>query len=807
MKSIEITDLIRQKACEFVKNYGGEEASEDYYRAALALFSSVEVLKDYWENIDISKSLINIKPFFDAFECIDLGIDGIRINICLVRNNKIFIPKIMREADILSDVYVAAQLNSDMSTFKFFGFIPVERIDFDNSDEDNYFVEVKNLLPMDNIFRVISRTTPKDYEEYFDVNTLRELFVSFLDGEMDSENLRKVVYTIFASEKSCVEELKNFSCFDAYAKLLAENPKLLKDKSLDVFTRKIPHSSEEITVIPGELKDEDDKIADEEFSSELNEIEKLSNSGAISVEEHNEPVNQKSDWLSVVKNDSDDDDLDHTQDLLDDLNEKVSIQAPEEVISAYSDEDLVKPMGATSLPSLDGTDEDLVKPMGAASLPSLDGTDEDLVKPMGAASLPSLDGTDEDLVKPMGAASLPSLDGTDEDLVKPMGAASLPSLDGTDEDLVKPMGAASLPSLDGTDEDLVKPMGAASLPSLDGTDEDLVKPMGAASLPVFNEDEDLVKPMGVSTQSNDISSDDDDLFASATELNELFGEDGQVDDVELTDTIHVKDKTKNLFAGDYEAEEALSQDESLGYIDENQQKTSSFPHQKTMVVAALAGLLITGALMFGKKEHASSDMLAVQENLQDASQAESDGAPDVVSENIDYDANGMSSGDGKELKILGASAEGDDLPSLPDSRTTHTGPQKISSNIDEALSSAYIQTADNAKVTRVSWEVPSVLASESSFQSYFNTTGQAIKDNLSQDLMTISNVITHNMVKLSLIIDEKGEVVESDVTFSTGSQVVDNLVLNTVSNTIKNSKIPAFLNNKKFVKTDLVIFL
>ena len=788
MKSIEITDLIRQKACEFVKNYGGEEASEEYYRAALALFSSVEVLKDYWENIDISKSLVNIKPFFEAFECIDLGIDGVRINICLVRNNKIFIPKIQREADILSDVYVAAQLNSDMSTFKFFGFIPVERIDFDNSEEDNYFVEVKNLLPMDNIFRVISRTTPKEYEEYFDVNTLRELFVSFLDGEMDSENIRKIVYTILASEKSCVEELKNFSCFDAYAKLLAENPKLLKDKSLDVFTRKIPHSSEEITVIPGELKDEDDKIADEEFSSELNEIEKLSNSGAISVEEHNEPVNQKSDWLSVVKNDNDDDDLDHTQDLIDDLNEKVTVESPEEVVAAYSD-------------------EDLVKPMGAASLPSLDGTDEDLVKPMGAASLPSLDGTDEDLVKPMGAASLPSLDGTDEDLVKPMGAASLPSLDGTDEDLVKPMGAASLPSLDGTDEDLVKPMGAASLPPLEGSDEDLVKPMGAGSLPVFDEDEELVKPMGVSAQSDDTSSDDDDLFASATELNELFGEDGQVDDVELTDTIHVKDKTKNLFAGDYEAEEALSQDESLGYIDENQQKTSSFPHQKTMVVAALAGLLITGALMFGKKEHASSDMLAVQENLQDASQAESDGSPDVVSENIDYDANGMSSGDGKELKILGASAEGDDLPSLPDSQTTHTGPQKISSNIDEALSSAYIQTADNAKVTRVSWEVPSVLASESSFQSYFNTTGQAIKDNLSQDLMTISNVITHNMVKLSLIIDEKGEVVESDVTFSTGSQVVDNLVLNTVSNTIKNSKIPAFLNNKKFVKTDLVIFL
>ena len=767
MKSIEITDLIRQKACEFVKNYGGEEASEEYYRAALALFSSVEVLKDYWENIDISKSLVNIKPFFEAFECIDLGVDGVRINICLVRNNKIFIPKIQREADILSDVYVAAQLNSDMSTFKFFGFIPVERIDFDNSEEDNYFFEVKNLLPMDNIFRVISRTTPKEYEEYFDVNTLRELFVSFLDGEMDSENIRKIVYTILASEKSCVEELKNFSCFDAYAKLLAENPKLLKDKSLDVFTRKIPHSSEEITVIPGELKDEDDKIADEEFSSELNEIEKLSNSGAISVEEHNEPVNQKSDWLSVVKNDNDDDDLDHTQDLIDDLNEKVTVESPEEVVAAYSDEDLLKPMGAASLPPLEETDEDLVKPMGAASLPVFD---------------------------------------EDEELVKPMGAASLPPLEGTDEDLVKPMGAGSLPVFD-EDEALVKPMGAASLPPLEGTDEDLVKPMGASSLPVFDEDEELVKPMGVSAQSDDTSSDDDDLFASATELNELFGEDGQVDDVELTDTIHVKDKTKNLFAGDYEAEEALSQDESLGYIDENQQKTSSFPHQKTMVVAALAGLLITGALMFGKKEHASSDMLAVQENLQDASQAESDGSPDVVSENIDYDANGMSSGDGKELKILGASAEGDDLPSLPDSQTTHTGPQKISSNIDEALSSAYIQTADNAKVTRVSWEVPSVLASESSFQTYFNTTGQAIKDNLSQDLMTISNVITHNMVKLSLIIDEKGEVVESDVTFSTGSQVVDNLVLNTVSNTIKNSKIPAFLNNKKFVKTDLVIFL
>ena len=309
-------------------------------------------------------------------------------NSCLVRNNKIFIPNRQRGADILSVFYVAAHLNSYMSTFKFFGFIPVERIDFDNSEEDNYFVEVKNLLPMDNIFRVISRTTPKEYEEYFDVNTLRELFVSFLDGEMDSENIRKIVYTILASEKSCVEELKNFSCFDAYAKLLAENPKLLKDKSLDVFTRKIPHSSEEITVIPGELKDEDDKIADEEFSSELNEIEKLSNSGAISVEEHNEPGNQKSDLLSVVKNDNDDDDLDHTQDLIDDLNEKVTVESPEEVVAAYSDEDLLKPMGAASLPPIEETDEDLVKPMGAGSLPVFD-EDEDLVKPMGVSSLTS----------------------------------------------------------------------------------------------------------------------------------------------------------------------------------------------------------------------------------------------------------------------------------------------------------------------------------------------------------------------------------------------------------------------------------
>ncbi len=703
MNSITISDLIKQNAHNLIKGYGNEDSCKDFYENLLVVSSTLALLTDLDIQCDETNSLYRHKVLFDLFNMADFEGGKSRLDARLIRNNKIAIPKKHRELEIMADFYLAVQMSADYDVLKLFGFIPLDRITFDKEDEEFYYVDITDLLPIERLPVLMGKITPQKYHEYLDREEMHQAFIDLSYGEENPDFLKRIIHTVLATKDAYLEELDDFFCFDFNAKLLGRIPELLTDNSLDVFTQKIPFESEEITIPAVEDKDDDDRHADEEFG-EIVEMSKTNNFDDIDTETLYEEVNENID-------------LGQSQDLLNDLNEEVVIT--EESVEFY------RPMGAVDDEPLEELKEEPVE----------------FYRPMGAVDDEPLEELKEEPVE----------------FYRPMGAVDDEPLEELKEEPVE----------------FYRPMGAVDDEPLEELKEEPVE---------------FYRPMGA--VDDEPKNSDNDMFASAMELDELFGSDDQIE------TINVKNSNKKLFSKD-----EIHDPETLGidYYEEEPDEKPPFPHQKTMVVAALAGILIGSGIVLNRKMVADEDLALVSNinNVQDVSKSAD--TPDITGEDISYDF-------GEEILPSKTQLSNNSLPDLP---PVNSAPvvQRPSSNMDEAISSAFFQTADAVKISRISWEVPSSLAADPKFQRYFNIAGQAIKDNLSKELLTINNVVTHNMVKLTLTIDSRGQVADSDVSFSSGSKEVDKLVQSSVSDTIKYTKIPEFRTDKKFIKTDLIIFL
>lgn len=103
------------------------------------------------------------------------------------------------------------------------------------------------------------------------------------------------------------------------------------------------------------------------------------------------------------------------------------------------------------------------------------------------------------------------------------------------------------------------------------------------------------------------------------------------------------------------------------------------------------------------------------------------------------------------------------------------------------------QTAagDYLSVSKISWEVPYYLSSSDGFRRYLQTAGKSIKLSLSSDLLLTSDYAYSNQVKVNLDLSKDGSVKNASLINSSGSDQIDNIVLQTVKDTLNVVKPPA----------------
>lgn len=319
-------------------------------------------------------------------------------------------------------------------------------------------------------------------------------------------------------------------------------------------------------------------------------------------------------------------------------------------------------------------------------------------------------------------------------------------------------------------------------------------------LPASGEPIDGISSHELISQIDDLLYEEEATENSETQAVPMFSEDDLADDGageylssdEALPETSEQDKLEMLFStGEvHENTNNLSElDEDMADNEEsNIYKNTMQPEKgkKAIIVAAavIAVLAATaGAGMFLKsKNGAPTD--AISQNP-----TENELPADLSSQNLpapDNTAPGSISPDGQpqtnpadNANIMTNAPEIGKLPS----------PQKETKNNTElknpAAKSTPAAVADSyVTVNKVMWEVPDYLSYSDKMKSYLQTAGKSIKLTLSSDLLLATEYAYSNQVKVDLKLRNDGTVISAQIAKSSGSNQINNIVLQTVKDTL-----------------------
>ena len=94
-------------------------------------------------------------------------------------------------------------------------------------------------------------------------------------------------------------------------------------------------------------------------------------------------------------------------------------------------------------------------------------------------------------------------------------------------------------------------------------------------------------------------------------------------------------------------------------------------------------------------------------------------------------------------------------------------------------------------VSKLVWDVPDTLSYSPKMQNYLRTAGKSIKLSLSADLLLTDEYAYTNQVKVSLKLSKDGGIQDSRIVSSSGSTQIDNIVLQSVKETLNVVKPPS----------------
>ncbi len=102
-----------------------------------------------------------------------------------------------------------------------------------------------------------------------------------------------------------------------------------------------------------------------------------------------------------------------------------------------------------------------------------------------------------------------------------------------------------------------------------------------------------------------------------------------------------------------------------------------------------------------------------------------------------------------------------------------------------------ISSESYLEVQRLVWDVPDALSYSPKIQNYLRTAGKSIKLSLSADLLLATEYAYSNQVKVGLKLSKDGNIQEANIISSSGSTEIDNIVLQSVKDTLNVVKPPS----------------
>ena len=116
-------------------------------------------------------------------------------------------------------------------------------------------------------------------------------------------------------------------------------------------------------------------------------------------------------------------------------------------------------------------------------------------------------------------------------------------------------------------------------------------------------------------------------------------------------------------------------------------------------------------------------------------------------------------------------------------------------------------TESYLSVNKLVWDVPAEISANPQMQTYLKTAGKSIKLSLSADLLLANEYAYTNQIKVGLLINADGNVQNANILASSGSTQIDNIVLQSVKETLNVIKPSSGAVKTPDFKLTLIIYL
>ncbi len=841
---IYIEDEDRQEASNTTKSFSTEETRKKVYINTLGNELAMKYLAQ--ENIDISNvhNMHNLHMIQANFDISDIMLSNIHIDVRVVYDeNLIFIPKSHFTYGLTPDIYIVLHMGENENHMKFLGFFEPKLINKNSKNNEYYFIEKEKLSHPADL---------KKYIENFDGNTsliadredtelAQNLALSLIDNDI-TENDKKKLINLMLKNSNIREQLNNFDRFEKISYNVATNEEftnLQEDfntvsetayteenefesfENIDEFTEfettddtiniEDEFIQEQVTPVEEETPEEelltegeidtpivideilpmDDLLPEEDFSiaaeeeDEVKDEEELKEND-ISIEQEDEIYHEE------ISNEPEIENVDETfTDEFEDspaepysLDELFTDTLPEETEDNWEPEEL-------NIESIEPEHEDIsVDDTEMIDEQALDETLEDHALET-FENIESVDNVeflcseeDNNNIETTDFESLgEDIDNTpssEEITFEDTDISSLDEIDTRNEEelpeTTEPAETITFENLDLAEEN-VEPE----------SDDEQSETVSFDEMEQINEPEEDVEEKSETIALEDFTLPEQKLTTNESATEEIQPEpvvyenstiitnDNKIEGEIPIDINFAEQVEQNV--DELEKLEVLYNDNLLENTSEDLQVKTSLPEKgkkaiiiASTIVVALAAVLIFASLNKPDNTQPSTNILT--ENKDELNE------PQIPEENI--------------------------IP-VPAKPKLEDVAKEAEKNITKPK--APISELPYIDIQKLGWEVPDYVSYNDTFKKYLQSAGKSLKLTLSSDLLLATEYAYSNIIKVNITLSKDGAIKSANISQSSGSTQIDNIVLRTVNETLKVLKAPAGVIVGDNIQLTLKIYL
>ncbi len=234
-----------------------------------------------------------------------------------------------------------------------------------------------------------------------------------------------------------------------------------------------------------------------------------------------------------------------------------------------------------------------------------------------------------------------------------------------------------------------------------------------------------------------------------------------------------------LYQNSNKMEDVDQVDERIEYMVNKPDELSILKDKKVVIAASLIlGCLILssvfGVIAYKDKTKKQAEQAALNSQLQD---------PLNPMMAVDSGLDPQAMDDGMPI----ATGNGVDAPAMELAK----GPTaSVPRDLNKSMTNVFDENPSSVTVTKIAWEVPQYIASSELFKKYLQIAGKNLQINLKNDLMNATEFAYNDSVKVLVVVGKDNAVKKMEILSTSGSQQVDELVLQSIKATLKYINVP-----------------